>query len=197
MALVCTECGAAIDASYKSKLTCSPKCRKRRERRRYRERHPGKQHEARDAVITSTALKDAVSKELAPVVREALTEEVLTAAKGLIRLTPKAIARLEEDLDGDDPTIRQRAYQTVVKIVGHPALMPEKATEDPQLTVHFNLPRPDGMGVSTDVVELKQCDFCGESKPLDEFVGASDRCTKCYESLQRQAQELLNANGDS
>lgn len=193
MALVCAECGETIPEKSRRRVTCSPKCRKRRERRVNREKRQLRgQSRVEREVISSAALKDAVSKELAPVVREALTEEVLTAAKGLIRLTPKAIERLNQDLDHPDATIRQRAYQTVIKIVGHPALMPERATEDKSLTVHFNLPRPEANG-AVEVVETKTCDFCGTAKKAEEFIGDSERCRECYDSTQKEAQRILES----
>jgi hypothetical protein len=33
--------------------------------------------------------------------------------------------------------------------------------------------------------------MCGQEKTVDQFVGSSDRCTACHESLAAKAAEML------
>lgn len=134
------------------------------------------------------ALARVTEKELVPVVREAITEDVYRAIQSLIGLTPQVVAALAEDLDSEDPLVRSKAMALALKYtVGHPALTDKEATAAPaQMVVSFALPRPDDVdidGVYSDVTDeeadWRTCDMCHLSKPPGEFVGASDRCFPC------------------
>src|ERR1700749_2407424 len=131
---VCSECGADISTKPAKTLTCSSAHRQQRARRLRRRAREQKNLEAQPEALNIMSgvirdrLKDsaheAIKENLAPVIREALTEETLKAVQRLISLTPAAVAAIEEDLAGDDPVLRQRAYTLLVKYtVGHPAIV--------------------------------------------------------------------------
>lgn len=177
-------------------MTCSDKCRAKRSRR---ERRANRQVEefaqannagAQEiAAIVRREAPDVVKKvfndEIRPIVREAINEDVLRAIEGMVGLTPAAVAALQEDLESDDATIRQRAYSLVIKYtVGHPALVKDDITREQNMTVNFNLPRPDEADLAahnTEATELRECDMCREDKVWpDEFEAGSTRCKECH-----------------
>jgi len=176
-----------------------------------------KEIEVRVRDEVNDAIGEAVQTELKPVVREAITEDVLRAVQDLVGLTPAVVAAITEDLASEDSTIRQRAYSLVAKYtIGHPAIVrAEDQHAGQQLVVIQGLPRPEErapltaegsppMEPAKDVIELaegaaietKICDKCGNDKPLEEFVAASDRCTTCFQEQQRRAQEMIASGPD-
>jgi hypothetical protein len=138
-------------------------------------------------------LPEVVKEELRPVVREAITEDVMRGIQEMVRLTPKAVEALTQDLESDDAVIRQRAYTLLIKYtVGHPAII--NRDDDPdqkQLIVNFELPRPDAPAPAIESVVVGQsiCDLCGEEKPLDQFVDGSERCRSCWETQKAKVAE--------
>lgn len=211
----CSECGGPLPpTSAPTRKTCSDACRGKRSRRlkaartRAGEAKAMPEHQkvleerVRDEV--NDAIGETVQKELEPVVREAITEDVLRAVEDLVALTPDVVAAIKEDLTGDDPVLRQRAYSLIAKYtIGHPAILrPEDAEQGQQLVVNFGMPRPDSIEAevqepeATDIAddaieEVKPCDRCGVDKPLAEFVVGSDRCKECYSEQRHQAAELI------
>lgn len=134
---------------------------------------------------------DVIADELRPVVREAMTEDVLRSIHQLVALTPEAIVAIGEDLQSGDPVIRNRASTLVLKYtLGHPALIrPSDADPSQQLTVNLNLPRPGAPAVEvepTDAVELRTCDKCGKERPTHEFVADSLRCQECWDAQREE-----------
>lgn len=196
-ARLCTECGGSLAGRSRTAKTCSDTCRTARSRRMKRV-HQEPELPPHQRAITQVVRHEApdiahkvIQQEIAPVVREAMTEDVLRSIHDLVGLAPTAVAALHEDLGSDDPVVRQRAYTLALKYtIGHPALIqPKDADPNQQLVVHFNLPRPDQNASASEsivdaVVEERACDECGELKT--EFVGASDRCTDCY-TARREA----------
>lgn len=187
--------------------TCCPAHRLQRSRRirranreveEYQEQHNAADQEVA-AIVRGEApdvIKDVMRAQLGPVVREALTEDVLRAVQSMLGLTPKAVELLREDMESDDKVLRQRAYMLVTKYtIGHPALLQhEDASGSGQLTVNFNLPRPtdDPTIIEVDVLpdeELKTCDMCNAEKPSSEFVAESDRCQDCFEKWKASVLE--------
>lgn len=186
--------------------TCSEKCRSTRSRRIKRtNRNVEAFAEANNAgaqeiaAIVRREAPDVITKvmkdELRPIVREALTEDVLRAVEQMLGLTPRAVELLAADLESEDSTVRQRAYTLVTKYtIGHPALL--KADDGAgagQITVNFALPRPDDVPDETSPHEadvVRTCDSCSEDKPESEFVAGSDRCRTCFEE---QKAEVLAA----
>lgn len=139
-------------------------------------------------------VKKVVEEQLAPIVRDALTEETLHAIKKLLGLTGAMVLALEEDLTSEDPVIRQRAYALGIKYtVGHPALVKsDDADGSKQINVHFGLPRPDAAATLDDPQDaevVKTCDLCNEEKVESEFVAGSDRCQPCADEWKRRITE--------
>jgi len=192
----CSECGASLAGRKDGTLTCGDKCRKDRSKRLSKENKrevPAAQQLAQ--AVTGEykdAAQEVIQRELAPVVREAMTEDVLKAIQQLVALTPSAVAAIHRDLEHKDSTIRQRAYTLLLKYtVGHPAVVQARdADPNQQLVVHFNLPRPnaevtyDGDADIYEVTNIRTCDECQKEAPESEFVGASDRCRECYDKRQ-------------
>lgn len=190
--------------------TCSEKCRSTRSRRIKRTNRDVEEFAAANnagaqeiAAIVRREAPDVITKvmkdELRPIVREALTEDVLRAVEQMLGLTPRAVELLAADLESEDSTVRQRAYTLVTKYtIGHPALL--KADDDAgagQITVNFALPRPESEpqepeqgAIGAESEELRTCDSCQEDKPESQFVAGSDRCRTCFEE---QKAEVLAA----
>lgn len=196
----CSECGNPLTGMSVTAKTCGNACRLKRSRRTRRANQEIEQFADANnaganevAAIVRREAPDVVTKimgeELRPIVREAMTEDVLRAINGMIGLTPAAVLALQDDLGSENDTIRQRAYTLIIKYtVGHPALVkPEADGSGQQMEVHFNLPRPDAPPPEADadeyleVDELKRCDMCKLDKPTSEFEAGSDRCTACFE----------------
>lgn len=198
----CSECGDTLKGRRSNTKTCSDLCRRARTRRLAQENKGEVPATQQLAQAMTGEFKDeaheVIREELRPVVREAMTEDVLRAINTMVALTPRAVAALQEDLANEDPVIRQRAYTLLLKYtVGHPAVVQAKDTDpNQQLVVNLNLPRPDASAdpEEAEVVEVRTCDACATEKPTSEFVGFSDRCTECYD---RRQTEVLAQFGDA
>ena len=211
----CSECGELlVDSVGRPKpagtKTCSPKCRQKRARRikraqvaagaqsKYDVEHQGMAAAVREQVADVT--HEVLKEELRPLVREAMTEDVLLNISTLIGLSPKAIAKLEEQMDSEDETISQRAVTLLLKYtMGNPSVAPPPSVQAPApMSVVFNIPRPgDTTAESSDAVtlqpgeadELRECTDCHEEKPDHEFVASSDRCVECFNELRGKVDE--------
>jgi hypothetical protein len=205
---ICSECPNPLTGKSAGAKTCSPKCRSARSRRLKKQkseagegfRLPEHQKEIREMVegATPEIAHDVIQEELRPVVRESITADTLQAIAQMVALTPEAVAALQEDLAGDDPVLRQRAYTLLLKYtVGHRAIVQPPETDKSQpLQVNFNLPRPGDDGeapIQVESVELKTCDACGEEKPSTEFIAGSERCSDCF-AKQQELLRQLNAD---
>lgn len=216
VARACSECGYTLAGRPAQTKTCSDKCRSTRSRRvRRANREMEEFADANNAgaeviaQIVRNEAPDLVTKvmkeQLTPIVREALTEDTLRAINDMVGLTPRAVAAMSEDLDSEDPTIRQRAYTLLIKYtVGHPAIVkPQEQDPNQVLEVHFNLPRPDAtVTFDTDaedaIPELMTCDVCGESKPREAMAAVTSepdgtgRCMACHEARKAAVLEQLS-----
>lgn len=202
MERTCSECGDPIRERGANAKTCGDACRQARSRRlkRTRVRNIEKtKYEPHQKIVAEIVngerddlLHDIVEEELRPVVRESITEDVLTSIGQLVALTPKAIAALEDDLTSDDPVLRQRAYTLLMKYtVGHNALVESPEDADAKnLNVSFHLPRP-GADVESSAEELRECDSCFQHRPLSEFVANSTRCQSCFADARKEAEALI------
>lgn len=150
--------------------------------------------------------REIVKEELRPVVRAAITEEVLRSIQDLVGLAPRVVELLAEDLESTDSIVRQRAYSLVAKYtLGHTAIVTPDQEGKGQMVVNFHMPRPDdeprveydvdGEAVEVDQETERECAFCEETKSVDQFVTNSDRCLECHTKLQEQAQALLQPEG--
>lgn len=199
----CSECPNSLAGKKPQTKTCSQECRSARSRRLKRAAKEPTYHKELSAYVRRESPEIAhkvMEEELRPIVREALTEDVLRSLKRMVGLTPLVMDAIEEDLRSEDSTIRQRAYSLVMKYtVGHPAVVrPEEANAGQQLVVNFQLPRPGSPG---DVVapspvldsdgseELLVCDSCGEDRVPSEMVSGSTRCQECFDGLAARVRE--------
>lgn len=136
-----------------------------------------------------------MAEELRPIVREAITHDVLVAIEQLVGLNKEAIELLKTQLASTDETISQRAATLILKYtLGNPSVAPPPTEKAPApMTVTFNIPRPgddtprsENVG---DAVELRTCTDCQAEKPDEEFVGASPRCQECFDGLHATLQQ--------
>ena len=149
-----------------------------------------------------------VQDEIVPVVREALNEETLQNIKKMVGLAPAAIEALKADLTHDNPRIRQKATELILKYsVGHTAIVrPEEEDSKKQpIQINFALPRPGHPAElpeseqpfdhpateSEDEIDTRECDTCAANKPLTDFVESSARCIECFDKQQETAQAIL------
>lgn len=212
---VCSECGASLAGRAAQARTCSDKCRTARSQRLKRNlKGPALDPEhirtVREVVRgeRDDLPERVMAEELRPVVREAITEDVLKAIADFVALTPEVVAAIKEDLASDDATIRQKAYSLVARYtLGHPALVPDDVSDSKQLNVHFNLPRPDpeaaeqnrveAAAVRLDVEDFKTCDICQVAKPERDFIAGSDRCADCYGKQRERAVAMMGDKEDA
>lgn len=209
---LCTECGNPLPAgSSKRRKTCGDNCRSKRSRRLRGAKVTSEAlppHQAQLANAVDTEVPDiahqVIQEEMRPVVREAITEDVLRGVKQLVALTPAAVEQLRADLESGVPAVQRKAAELVMRYtIGHQALVTKDETSaDRQLVVQFNLPRPDGEApqpeVQADAEEIRTCDTCGSDKPVAQFVDNSTRCIECHEQIRQQAlARLMKGDGES
>lgn len=204
---VCSECRNPLGDNPKQ-LTCGADCRGKRSRRLARSKKakgrvadqtgfqalaPG----SATAPVLEDVARDVMREELAPVVREAITEDALRAIQKLIALTPEMVDKLAVDLQSTDDVVRQKAYTLGLRYtIGHGAIVtpPGEGEAGNKLTVIFDgMKRPDfEESVDAEVVdETRVCTGCGTEKTVDKFVGHSDRCQECHDALRSRAEALL------
>lgn len=206
----CSECGGTLAHKGPKALTCSDACRSARHRRLERDaareqeeaQLPDDVRRIREQVRhESPGIIDKVLKqELRPIVREAITEETVRAINELVKLAPRAIQLIADDMESDDALVRQKAYSLLLRYtVGHPAILAHEDTAaGAQINVHFDLPRPDPDAITTDAVEIeppeedRECDLCHEVKPASQFVVNSSRCQSCFDNWKATIIEDYN-----
>jgi hypothetical protein len=197
----CTECGKPLGKEARAgKVTCDQRCRQKRARRIRREREKAARERfdtpvAQVRAIVKGETKDAthevMKEELRPIVREAMTADVLAKIGDLVGITGEAIETLKKQLESEDETIAQRAATTILRYtMGNPSVAPAPAEQQPSpMTVVFNVPRPgDSTSGSADTEgdadEVRTCSECGETKTVQEFVANSTRCQSCHQSIE-------------
>jgi hypothetical protein len=213
-ARVCSECGGSLAGKPPQTRTCSRSCRQKRSRRLRRQKQQaqaagthGPEAKAVYDVVSHDAKEQEevahqiMQEELRPVVREAITEDVLRAINDMVALTPKVVEKMAEDLESDDSVIRQRAYTLIAKYtIGHPAIVrPPEDEAGKQLVVNVGLPRPGEEAPQIDVPEaeeVQECVICQQEKPLSQFVSNSDRCQVCHDELQDRVRAQFGTDAD-
>lgn len=185
--------------------TCSDACRNRRARRLKRQRleasRKGGEANALPEhlkTLQTAAANEAkqvahelLKEEMKPVVREAITEDVLSAINDLVALTPTMVEAIREDLSSDDKYLRQKAYSLLARYtLGNSSVAPAPANAAPApMQVVFQLPRPGDDGqppITVEAEELRTCMECQATKPASEFVANSERCQSCHDALQEK-----------
>lgn len=210
MERVCSECGVSLgDSPRNDKKTCGPAHRKARSVRlaKQRKNRSAAATDARTHPEHIAPLSDQVTKDIArevareemrPVIREAMTDDVLSAVGELVSLTPLMVAAIKADLTSRDEGIRQRAYTLLARYtLGNPSVAPASVEQAPSpMQVVFNLPRP-GDDVTVDAtaeevdaaVQPRACIECGNMQAANAFVSGSDRCLLCHAALRKKVEE--------
>ncbi len=194
-----------------NQITCSSSCRQKRARRLKRE---AKQKAARlqahntlpehlkplSVAVNKQApdiLRDLLIEEMKPIVREAVTENVMQGIAGLVALTPRLVELIARDLESSDPNISQKAQTLVARYtLGNASVAPTPAAAAPQpMQVQFLMPRPgdEPAGIEAPADELRTCVECEQEKPVPEFVGASPRCQTCHDGLMGEVEDRFGA----
>ena len=227
--LVCSECGEKLPpTAAPTRKTCSdeeckaagrPACRERRKTRLKRARdsarriksaNGGPEHDYRDTPMQKAVThqlqgeigKKILADELRPLVRDALTDNVLQSLLELVAVTPDVVARISEDVNSKDPVVRQKAYTLFMRyVLGHGAVQPKDEAAQGAFHIHFDsMPRPDGFGGGTDddpetqqlidAIEVpdghRVCEDCQVPKPLDCFDEEAPRCDDCLGEYKRK-----------
>lgn len=176
---------------------CSRACSQRRYRVNRGEAASGRTPGELVSEETERAAAELLREELRPHVREAITDEVIVQIKDLIKATPLAIAELIKQLKNPDVEIRQKAAKEILRhTTGNKAIVPDiNADRQQDLIVHFALPRPDDPTpngpLDAPPEDLRQCDSCQSWKTPREFEGSSDRCTDCFEKMQKIGEGIV------
>jgi hypothetical protein len=197
----CSECGKPLENPVAK--TCGNICRKKRGRRIARQKkEAGRQnalpeHQKMLADVTRGIAPDVAhevaKEEIRPVVREALTQDVLNSIGALVQLTPLAVAALATDLQSADDKIRQKATELLLRYtVGHQAVAPSQQNAPAPMQVQLMWPTaaPDGtidaprtLVEATEDDNLVECMECHEKKQPGQMYLGSERCTDCHEAV--------------
>lgn len=216
---LCTECGKLIIQKPKGgiRVTCSKNCRSKRSRRKQKEERD-RQKAVKQAQLLSdhqAAVNDVVQgrvpdvanglikEEMRPIIREAITDDVLGAIKTMVNLAPQAVAALALDMKDPKPAVRQKAYTLWFQYtVGQQGLhSPDKDGKSGDMTIVFDMPRPPANGHIEDAEIIEEaarvCENCGVSKPESDFIESSDRCKECQAALTDQIRQRLGEGIES
>lgn len=203
--LRCSECKAPL--SHPQAKTCGKTCRSRRSRRiksaakRGAEKRALPEHLQVMSKAVTSQIKDTahevLKEEMGPVVREAITSDVLRAVDDMVALTPRMVELIKEDMESEDASIRQKAYTLLAKYtLGNPSVAPASAEQQPApLSVVFQLPRPGDTNSGTEeappaeATELRECSECHNTAPRSDFPDDAERCVTCHEALRAQVLE--------
>ncbi len=136
---------------------------------------------------------EVAKEELRPVVRDAITEDVLRSIDGLMRLSPRAVELIAADLESSNEAVRQKAYTLLLRYtLGNPAVAPTPEATTPPMQVVFNMPQPGDDAPEALIetpaaeVELEECCVCHEHKAPEQFIAGSDRCQTCQDALDER-----------
>jgi hypothetical protein len=100
------------------------------------------EHEVTQAVQTE------VAEQVAPIVREALTEDILVQIQRFVHLIPAALDAVEKNLADEDADVRQKAATTLLRYtMGNPSVAPPSLEQTPApLQIVFPIPRANSIG---------------------------------------------------
>jgi len=209
---LCTAPDCSTELTGAQKLYCSNACKSRAQRAKRADAAAAHKADLPDPTPdqVARAMQEELQNQLAPVIRENLTDDVVKAAEDMVKLSGKAVAALKQDLESTDPNIRQRAYALWLKYtVGSQAVMPNltddsqspmtvvianmPATVEPAQPPPEELPRRDPEApalpppTDAELQDLRECDTCHTFKPDSQFEASSSRCTDCFDRLRSQA----------
>lgn len=165
-------------------------------------RHPA-HHTTLSTIKKKELASEVMAEELRPVVREAITEDVLRSIQGLVGLTGRAVELIAADMNGSDPVLAQKAATLVLRYtMGNQSVAPAPTAVEPAgMTVNFHVPRPTEPVVEADLVveeaieagEARICAECGITKATDAFVAGSSRCHACNDGFQAKIAERFGS----
>ena len=121
----------------------------------------------------------------------------------MVGLAPAAILVLQDDLQSDDPVLRQRAAALIVKYtLGNPNVTPAREGVGAGLTIINQLPDATAAPAVDATVEdaplaleegdLRRCDTCQLPRPLAEFPAGGPRCQSCLDSRKASVFEAFS-----
>jgi hypothetical protein len=198
----CSECEKSLAGYAPTAKTCGEAHRKKRARRLAKKKtrkvpeHLAPMH---DAVTKATddAVQEAVKEELRPIVREAITDDVLRSVDSLMRnILPHALEAIGDDIKGEDKDLRQRAYTLLMKYtLGNPSVAPKPDAPSGQpISISFEVPRPDDApAIEATAEELRTCSECSEERPASDFLEDSLRCSTCDAALRARVAERFGS----
>lgn len=191
----CSECGGSLAGRASTAKTCSDRCRALRSRRQSANLASGRKVDTLVTDDAERAAQELLRDELRPVVREAITKEVLDGIHSLIGHIPKAVAVASELLGSEDEKTRYDAAKLILQhTTGNKSVVPDiNAGQANDLNITFALPRPEDTRegfVEGEVITEQECDSCHKIKPLSDFVGGSERCSECYGKMQALIKSL-------
>lgn len=144
-------------------------------------------------------VRQVLREEVRDQVGQHVKDNLLGAVEVLTDLIPRALSRMSEDLDSDDPYTYQRAYALVMKYaMGMAEKDTNKDAEGQQIILISNVSAPDtplGRKYAEGVKELQeknldadliQCRHCGESK-VPAAMKSDEECRACYVRLHYKA----------
>lgn len=142
--LTCEICGKPLTG--KQRRACSPTCRNKLRSLAQTDRKQ-LQAELTKHVVTE-AVATEVTAQVGPVVREALTDDIMSHIQRFVHLVPQALDAIEKNLKAEDPDVRQKAATTLLRYtMGNPSVAPPPIEESKApLKVEFMIPRADTAG---------------------------------------------------
>lgn len=195
----CSECPKSLRGLSSQAKTCSGACRSRRADRIKRAREKGgamtpydEQLQAANQAVrgkTKSAAHEVLKEELRPIVREALTDDVLKGLGDLVEMVPDAVALLAQQIQSADELVAQRAATLIMKYtLGNQAIAPASAEQAPApMQVVFAMPRPGDAAptqIEAQAEELVTCAECAVEQPKSSMVANSERCQACHDEVQ-------------
>lgn len=188
----CSECPTSLRDRAPTSKTCGEPCRKKRARRLKRT-SPAHLEKMADAVTHAQkdALHETTVAVLTPIVKEAITDDILIAIEKMVALTPKLIDVIAADLDSQDDQTRGRAMSLLARYtLGNASVAPQaNAPSGQTLEINLTMPQPGDVqspAITAEAVELNICAECNEEKPLHEFREQSQRCNDCDATLRKR-----------
>lgn len=176
----CGRAGCPNELKRNQKKFCSNSCR------------ATARHEREHALTEAAALEE-IRATVQPVVREALTEDVLRNLRALVELVPEAVKTLGAQLASADEDIRHKAAALLLRYtVGNTAVAPApEAAGGPTLNVVIGagMEAQAQEHVDPEAINERECLECHTFKPADQFVGDSHRCLDCHDAMLASVRE--------
>lgn len=162
-----------------------------------------------------------IREKVTPVVRDMLTDKVLSELKVLTELIPDAIETLRRLMMADDADLQLKAATLLLRYtmgnssiapapaeqgnaplqviigggIGQQAISgPSKPTDIPP---HVPVGEIASSAAPVDVtppLELRECLECREHQPTDSFVYGSHRCQRCHDKMLARVRDRFGSD---